>query len=72
MHDIAQPVPFVEIAYDTDSLRVRSPNGEARAAHAIDGDDMRTELLINVVMITFAKEVKVEIGKVGRRHVVDC
>ncbi len=65
-------MPFVEIAYDTDSLGVRSPDGEARAAHTIDGDDMRAELLINVVMITFAKEVKVEIGKVGRRHVVDC
>ena len=54
--------PRVEIAYNTDSARVRRPHRKARAPDPVDFVEVRTELAINVVVIAFAEEMKIEIG----------
>src|SRR5690606_18232736 len=58
LHHVARAVPSVEIAHDADALRIRCPHGKARPPHALDGDHMRAELLIDVMMIAFAEEMK--------------
>src|SRR5690606_36270247 len=68
LHHVARAVPSVEIAHDADALRIRCPHGKARPPHALDGDHMRAELLIDVMMIAFAEEMKVEIGQIVRGH----
>jgi hypothetical protein len=46
---------MVEVAYDADPLSVRSPNGEAGTRDTINGTQVRTELVIDATLVTFAK-----------------
>ena len=54
-------IPTIEIADDGDLLRVRRPNREISAARAAVGDEMRAELVIQLKMAAFIKQVKVVI-----------
>jgi hypothetical protein len=58
-------IPIVEITDDTHPLRIRGPHRKASALHAILRQNVRAELLINVVMIALTEQVKIKIGKVG-------
>ena len=58
-HRMKAPVPVIEIADDTDALRIRRPDGEARAGHAIDHAQLRAELVVDLPLIAFAEEIKI-------------
>ena len=56
-HRMDAAVPMVEVADHADALRVGSPDGEVDAADARERDDVRTELVVGVVVAAFAHEV---------------
>ncbi len=60
---IAIAVPVIEVADHADALCIRRPHGEARAGDAVMHFEMRTELLVNVVMIALTEQVQIEIGE---------
>ena len=68
LHDVAVPVPMIEVADDADAPRVRRPHREARAAHAVALDRVRAELAMDVVVVALAEQVEIEVGEVGGGH----
>src|SRR5436189_1366237 len=52
-------VPSVEVADDADARGIRCPHAEDHAAF----DDVRAELLPELVMRTFVEEMKVPVGQ---------
>ena len=60
---MAAAVPVVEVADDADAPGVRRPDGEVRAADAIDLADLGPELLVTAEQLPFAEQVQVEIGQ---------
>jgi hypothetical protein len=54
---VKSPIPAVEIADHTDALGVGRPDGEAGSLHAIDGAQLRAQLIIEAPFIPFAEEV---------------
>ena len=60
-------IPEIEIAHHAHALSVRRPHSKASALHAVLGQNMRAQLLVDMVVITFTKQMKIEIGEVGYR-----
>src|SRR5690606_7481703 len=65
LHAIAGTVPTVEIADYADTARIGCPHREARTVDTIDRLEVCAELVVDVVVVAFAEEVKVEIGERG-------
>src|SRR5688572_4841976 len=63
LHDVSPAVPGVEIADHADALRIRSPHCEARAAAFGPALQMRAQLAVDVVMIAFTEQVKIQVGE---------
>ena len=55
-------VPLIEVAGQGDGFRVRRPNGEAHAAHALALDQVRAQRLIAFVERALRVQMQVEIG----------
>ena len=62
-------IPVVEIAYNTDALRGRSPHGEMNARHIGDHFHMRAELFVDVVVRAFVEEINVHFAQHRRKCV---
>jgi hypothetical protein len=62
-HRMKTSVPAVKIADDADALRVRRPDREARAGHAVNGAQLRAELVINFPLVALAKEKQVRLAE---------
>src|SRR5205807_344406 len=60
--------PAVEVADDGDFARVRRPDREVGAMHAILFDEMGAEFVVDAIMVALAEEIEVEISQ-ERRHV---
>src|SRR5690242_646262 len=65
LHGICGTVPRVEISYNTHRTCIWRPHGKSSPSNPALFIEVRTELAINVVMIAFAEQMKVEIGKLG-------
>ena len=62
-HDVAPPVPGIEIADDRDAPRIRRPDREMRAAHPFVFDDMRAQHLPQRVMRALAQQIFVHLAQ---------
>src|SRR5580658_7402102 len=56
-------IPVVEIPYDGDELRIRSPYRELHSPTALAIHDMSAQLLVGPVVGTFGEQVPVELGQ---------
>ena len=56
-------VPLIEIADDTDALRVGRPHAEGDAGDALDFDDVRAKFLVSFGVRAFAEKMQIEIRK---------
>src|SRR5216684_854217 len=68
-HGMDAAVPTIEVADDADAARAGRPDGKVDAANAFEGDEMRAEFLVGVVVATFAHEIQVELGEDARKSV---
>ena len=66
-HRMAPPVPDVEIPHDRHTLRIRGPDGEMRALHALMRDDMRAQHLPKPLMRALAQKVFVHLAQHGAK-----
>ncbi len=66
-HRVQAPVPGVEVADDRDRARVRRPDGEGGARHAVELADVRAEPLVEVLVPALHREVEVELAE-GRQE----
>ena len=62
-HRMKAPVPIVEIADDADALRVRRPDGEARAVNAVNRAQLRAELVVNFPLVAFAEQKQIRFAQ---------
>ena len=60
---MAAAVPVVEVADDTDALRVGRPDREVDPVGRADAHRMRAELLVNAGVIALAEEIHIEVGE---------
>src|SRR5437879_678712 len=56
-------VPIVEIADDADALRVRRPDGEARAGNAVNRAQLRAELVVDFPLVPLAEEKQIRLAE---------
>ena len=56
-------VPMVEIADDADALRIRRPDGEAGAGHAVNHAQLRAELLVNFPFVALAEQKQIRFAE---------
>jgi len=56
-------VPLVEIANDADTLRVRRPDGEARAGHPVNHAQLRAEFFVNTAFIALAEQIQIRFAQ---------
>src|SRR5215469_12704397 len=68
-HHVPATVPVIEAADHADALGIWGPNGEARAGHAIDDTELRTQFFVNAAFVTFAKEVEVRFAKSWQKRI---
>jgi hypothetical protein len=61
-HRVRAAVPVVEVADDGDRLRGRRPDGERGAAHAVELEHVRAQLLPQLLVAALADEVQVELA----------
>ena len=61
LHRVLAPVPEVERAHHAHSLRGRRPDREARSFDAIDRLRVRTQLVVDVMVVTLTEEVQIEL-----------
>jgi hypothetical protein len=66
---VTPPVPKVEVADDADPLSVWGPDHEGDAADALHIHRVRAQLVVKREMITFAEQIKIEVGKNGRKAI---
>src|SRR6266446_7859067 len=59
-HRMPRAVPVVEVADDAYPFRVWSPNGKRNSFYAFMRDHVRAELLVNLLVPTFAKEIEIK------------
>ncbi len=62
-------VPIIKVTDDADAPGVRRPHCKMHAAHALDGLQVRAELLVAVVVRAFAEQMKIEIAQQGRKGI---
>ena len=62
-HRLEPSVPAVEIADDTDALRVRRPNSEARARNPIDRPKVRAELVVNAPLVPLPEQIQIRFAE---------
>ncbi len=62
-HRMAARVPAVEVADDRHRTRVRRPDGEAHAAHAVDRHDAGAKMLGELEMPPFVEQVEVKLAQ---------
>ena len=62
-HRVQAAVPGVEVAHDGDRARVRRPDGERGADHAVELADVRAEPLVEVLVAALHGEVEVELAE---------
>ena len=63
---MAAAIPMVEGSHDADALRIRRPDREIDAAPPIDRAGMRAQILVNLVMIAFRKQVAILVAEHGK------
>src|SRR5256885_13928179 len=63
---VIAPVPIVERAHDTNSLRVGRPHRKAGSRHPIDYANVRAELVINATFVALPEKVEVHFAQ-GRK-----
>ncbi|MNS29231.1 hypothetical protein D3C72_612260 [compost metagenome] len=68
LHGVGVPLPLVEVADHRDLGRVRRPDREVRARHAVELARVRAQLLVGAVVGAFGQQVDVELGQKWRRH----
>src|SRR5438270_7676912 len=61
-HRIHPAIPAVEIAHDTDALRVRRPDREVNALGVADFAQVRAELVVEPQMISLGKQMQVHLA----------
>ena len=66
---MAAAVPVVEAADHRDALRVRCPDGEARAGDAVHGHDMRAHLGREIVVAAVGEEIEIELADQRREGI---
>ena len=64
-HGVGIGVPAIEVADHRDAFGIRRPYREVRTRLAVHGNEMRTQLLIQTVVASLIKEVKVQAGQQG-------
>ena len=65
-HWMPSSIPLIEISDDRDTLGIRCPNVESRAAYTVDLNQVSTELLVQLPVLPLTKEMEVE-GSENRR-----
>ena len=68
-HRVAASVPAVEVAHDGDALRVRRPDGEAHAGHALHLRRVRAQGVAEIEVAALGEQVDVQIAEHGRERV---
>ena len=69
LHRVPSTVPEIERSYDAHPLRVRRPDGEQRPGQPVEPGWMRTELVVDGVVVALAEQVQVEVRQL-RREIV--
>src|SRR5205814_10552646 len=62
-HRMKPAIPAVEIAHDTDALRVRRANSEARARNPIERPKVRAELVVNAPLVPLPEQIQVRFAE---------
>ena len=62
-HRMQASVPGVEVAHHGDRARIRRPDGEGRAHHAVELAHVRAEPLVEVLVAALHGEVEVELAE---------
>ena len=60
---MAASVPVIEWTHHAHAGRIRRPYGEGNTIDALVADQVRTKLLVEAVMGTFAQEVQIKLSK---------
>src|SRR5712692_7260970 len=68
-HWVTPAVPVIEVADDTDALRVGRPHSEVDSANAVDDSHVRTELFVVAIVSAFGHQMKIVIREQGREAV---
>src|SRR2546427_285535 len=66
-HRMPRAVPVVEVADDAYPFRVWSPDGKRNSFYAFMRDHVRAELLVNLLVPTFAKEIEIKFPQRRRK-----
>ena len=66
-HPVHTSVPVVEVTDHTDARGVRRPNSKCDSFSATYLGDVRAEFLIDLLVATFAKEMKIDLAKQWRK-----
>ena len=64
-HRVRIRIPAIEVPDHRDALGIGRPHREVGAGFAVHGKDVRTQLLVQTVMASLVKEVKVHAGQQG-------
>ena len=68
-HGMDAAVPAIEVTNNADALGARGPNGKVNAANAFEGEEMRAEFLVRVVMASLAHEIQIKLCENTRESV---
>jgi len=69
LHGMAAAVPVVEGAHDAHSARVRSPDGEGHARHAVEDPGMGAQAFVGTQVGPLAQQVAVQLAQDGTEAV---